>query len=244
VAGHAAAIAGSAVVHSRLIQRRGLGLLLAEKSGGRKSSLGLFSLLAGARLVSDDMMVISRDRRGFSGRAFRAYSLLRTATRDALPDDLRRLTTRVDTQEGVKHLLMLEHLGARGPVQPHRCAGTAWDRGDSAGFQGAIHAEPRQPIGSGLPAAALSGRERLPARSAGGLPSPAFCWNSPRRCPASKRRWVRAFWPSLDAAPGDCSMPCHTAWAGDERRAGHAAGLASPRNRPTALAVGPARTDR
>ena len=109
----ASATVGGAVVHSGLIERNGRGLLLVGGSGSGKSSLAAFALLAGARFVSDDMVMIARDGARFAGRAFRAYSLLRPATLDALPESLASLTVKVTAEEGTKHLLRRERLGER-----------------------------------------------------------------------------------------------------------------------------------
>jgi len=110
---HAAAVGGSAVMHSGLIEWRGRGYLLVGDSGSGKSSLCVFSLLCGARLVSDDVVTLAHDGDRFAGRGLRAYSLLRPGTREALPERLRRLTTTVTAEEGPKHLLRLESLGER-----------------------------------------------------------------------------------------------------------------------------------
>lgn len=110
---HAAAIGGSAAMHSGLIEWRGRGYLLIGNSRSGKSSLCMFSLLCGARLVSDDVVMLARDGQRFAGRGFRAYSLLRPSTYEALPGSLQRLTTTVTAEEGTKHLLRLERLGER-----------------------------------------------------------------------------------------------------------------------------------
>ena len=109
----ASATVGGAVLHSGLVESDGRGLLLVGGSGSGKSSLAAFALLAGARFVSDDMVLIARDGERFAGRAFRAYSLLRPATFEALPDGLARLTVKVTAEEGTKHLLTRDRLGER-----------------------------------------------------------------------------------------------------------------------------------
>lgn len=88
---HAAAVQGSGLLHSAHIQYNGNGILMPGAAFSGKSSLALFATLAGAKLISDDLVLlgIGKDRQ-FCARAFRSGLLMRKRTHNLLPSNVRQ----------------------------------------------------------------------------------------------------------------------------------------------------------
>lgn len=91
---HSAATVGSAALHSALIDVGGVGVLMPGAAFSGKSSLAVFGMLAGAKLISDDLVLVGRDSENHPiGRTFRRTILMRERTHRLLPEDLQKCAT-------------------------------------------------------------------------------------------------------------------------------------------------------
>jgi|GEM_PF-3055012 len=87
---HAAATQGSALLHSALVEHEGIGTLLPGAAFSGKSTIAAFAMLTGAKLIGDDLILVSTDGESAStARSFRRTLLLRERTHHSLPDSLR-----------------------------------------------------------------------------------------------------------------------------------------------------------
>ncbi len=86
---HACATLGNGLVHSALIEYEGHGILLPGAGLSGKSSLSFFAMQCGARLVTDDLVLLGSGSRAPTGRGLRSNFLLRARTQALLPESLR-----------------------------------------------------------------------------------------------------------------------------------------------------------